>query len=56
MVTVETPKDVKALFIEWNGWGPPSSEYQIYEFCREKAVSEEDSNRIFTILLDWMNS
>lgn len=53
---MDSEEDVIESFTEWNGWGPPDSEYQIIEFCKAKALSEEESNNLFIILFNWMNS
>jgi hypothetical protein len=42
-------------FVRWNGWGPPTSEYQIGEFCRATTYSESDSDHEFWILMEWLN-
>jgi len=55
MVTVKTAKEVRKSFVQWNGWGPPTSEYQIGEYCRAKTFSEEDSDYESSILIEWLN-
>ena len=55
MVEVKSAQEIRKAFIQWNGWGPPTSEYQINEFCRADAYSEEDSEHAFWILMDWLN-
>jgi hypothetical protein len=42
-------------FVRWNGWGPPTSEYQILEFCRAKANSEPETEEYTEILNGWIN-
>jgi len=41
-------------FTCWNGWGPPSSEYLILEFCLAKAESEAEAEEFTDILKGWM--
>lgn len=55
MVAVKTAREIRKAFIEWNGWGPPTSEYQIGEFCRSNTYSEEESEFMFWILKEWMD-
>ena len=46
-------KRVCNRFIKWNGWGPPTSEYQILEFCQATALDEEESTEFKDILEMW---
>ena len=55
MVAVKSTEAIRNSFIKWNGWGPPTSEYQIGEYCRAETLTEEDSNYEFKILMEWMN-
>lgn len=41
-------------FTRWNGWGPPTSEYQIIEFCQAKAAHELEADEYTEILMRWM--
>jgi hypothetical protein len=41
-------------FVRWNGWGPPSSEFQIQEFCKNKAIDDGESRVYNEILTGWM--
>ena len=47
-------KNVCNSFIRWNGWGPPTSDYQIVEFCQEKAISADEAKVYTDILVGWM--
>lgn len=55
MVAVKTAQEIRKDFRKWNGWGPPTSEYQIGEFCRATTYSEADSDHEFWILMEWLN-
>lgn len=55
MVAMSTASELRKNFIEWNGWGPPASEYQIGEYCRSQTYSEMDSEFAFRVLMTWMN-
>lgn len=55
MIGTTPTQIVKKDFIKWNGWGPPTSEYQIVEYCRDRTKSDYESDSAFDILLDWMN-
>ncbi len=48
-------RTIRKDFIRWNGWGPPESQYQIIEYCREKTRNQADSDEAFEILLEWLN-
>ena len=48
-------KNVCLAFARWNGWGPPTSEYQILEFCQAKSKSEKQTEDYTEILTRWMN-
>ena len=54
MVAVSSANEIKKAFVEWNGWGPPDSEYQISEFCRATTYTEYDSDQVFWVLKAWM--
>jgi hypothetical protein len=41
-------------FTRWSGWGPPTSEYQIIEFCQAKANNEFEAKEFTEILTRWM--
>jgi hypothetical protein len=41
-------------FVRWNGWGPPTSKFQIMEFCRATEKTKEDSVEATEILEGWM--
>ena len=47
--------DVCLAFTRWNGWGPPTSEYQIMEFCQARATSEVQAEEYTQILVGWMS-
>ena len=56
-MTFHEPSKVEAVcraFTCWNGWGPPTSEYQIMEFCKSEASSEADADEKTEVLLGWM--
>lgn len=42
-------------FIEWNGWGPPTSQFQIQEYCFYEHENECDVDFATDILMMWMN-
>jgi len=42
-------------FIEWNGWGPPTSQFQAQEFAFYKAESEQEADEMVEILTRWMS-
>jgi len=48
-------KGVCNSFVRWNGWGPPTSSYQITEFCQSKAYTKEEAEALVEILTGWMN-
>jgi hypothetical protein len=48
-------KDIMRDFIEWNGWGPPTTEFQIQEYCYRQCYSEGDVDLTTNILTKWMN-
>ena len=48
-------KSVCVAFTRWSGWGPPTSEYQVMEFCRAKIESEAQAKDYAEILTRWMN-
>ena len=54
MVSTTSAQEIRKAFIKWNGWGPPTSEYQIGEYCKSNTYSETDSDYSFNILLGWM--
>ena len=41
-------------FTRWNGWGPPTSEYQIIEFCQARAENKLAAEEFTEILMRWM--
>ena len=55
MIFMSTVAEIRKDFIEWNGWGPPTSEYQIGEYCRAQTETEDDSDHAFQVLMEWMN-
>ncbi len=46
--------EVCIAFVRWNGWGPPTSEFQILEFCQSKAESAPKACKFTEILTGWM--
>lgn len=54
MIQVTTDNIMKS-FIEWNGWGPPESEFQIQEYCAYNCDNEQDADFITGVLFQWMN-
>lgn len=54
MIKMKTVKNFMDDFVKWNGWGPPTSEYQIIEYCQNRTSSEEEANVAFDILKKWM--
>jgi len=49
-------KEVKRDFRYWNGWGPPSTEIQINEYCRHNTHNLEESQNASRILRKWMEA
>lgn len=56
MVLVSSAHKIKKAFIEWNGWGPPTSEFQINEYCWYEVEPDADREFIRQVLTEWMNS
>lgn len=48
-------KNICDLYVRWNGWGPPTSDYSIQEFCRAKSNSATESKEYREILIGWMD-
>lgn len=49
-------KEVKRDFTYWNGWGPPTSKFQINEYCRHNTYTRQESENAFRILKNWMEN
>ncbi|MHA1839872.1 MAG: hypothetical protein ACTSYO_07975 [Candidatus Ranarchaeia archaeon] len=52
---IKTPQEIMAEFRHWNGWGPPENQFQIEEYTRACAESEEEADLAEKVLTAWMH-
>jgi hypothetical protein len=48
-------KNIMRDFVEWNGWGPPTSEFQIKEYTYRECESVGEVDLTTDVLTKWMN-